>query len=211
MDNLITSTAFTTHPVYLDLQPYGGDTHLDNIITTYQPQLLRKALGDLEYRKLENDVTGTTPASQQWIDFLSGTIYSVSGKTLKWNGFTHLLKYFIFYYFLRDITTQTHFQGNTIINIADFNVMSYKKKMAEVWNIGVSYWGYDTTKVSSANIEKTNNYYRTSAGISRYIDSDYYTNGDEYAETMFNFLNNNSSDYPDVYFTELETMNFIGF
>jgi hypothetical protein len=137
LNNLITNNDFNVHPIYLSLDPFGGVEHLTNIITTYQPIILTDLLGEQLYNELIADCTNGVPVTQKWKDFLDGKMWTEDGKTYVYKGFADLMKYFMFYYFLQDSNTMTNFQGNTEINIENFNLKSYARKIPHVWNLGV--------------------------------------------------------------------------
>jgi hypothetical protein len=148
--NLIDSSDFTEHPVYLALDQFQGEEHLTNIIKKYQRKMLIEALGEIEYAKLlvDCDIDGV-PQSQKYTDLFEGKTFEYENNNYVFLGFKHVLKHFIFYYFIKDVVLKTHLLGNVLANVPELELQTYSYKVTEVWNIGVELW--DVQKNSLKN------------------------------------------------------------
>jgi len=189
---LLTKSDFEGHPIYLSLNEFSGEEQLNNIIITYQNELLRDILGDVEFNNFSSDLVAGVPQTQKWLDFYNGKSYTVNSKTVVWNGVKHLLKHFIFYYFLKDISELTTSIANIAPQFANATPKSFRDKMVTVWNIGLDYYGFDWNY--KFYDEKTVGY-----------NSDI----EQYKPTVYNYLYNHLVDYPDWIFTETAPINNI--
>jgi hypothetical protein len=104
MNNLITKIDFeSTFQVFAGTEEM--ESKLDDVIERYQPQILRKILGEIEYQSFANDITNGVPASAKWVSFLDGKTYTANGVTYYYEGIKPVLVRFMFYYWHLEMLT----------------------------------------------------------------------------------------------------------
>jgi hypothetical protein len=157
------------------------ETRLDDIITQYQRAYLIDILGDEEYNKFENDFSGGVPQSQEWIDFLDGATYTKESVS----GITLTINYLGIKPVLAKLIYKDY-QHATITKV-------FTNGKAQVNRADATQMFPDSLIVEAYNLA---------------IDEIW--NGSEYAPTVYNFLEENETDYPDWVFKKINKINRIG-
>jgi len=163
----------------------NDNARLDGIISAYQPIILKKILGEIEYINFENDFTKVAPIilqTQKWIDFLNGTTYNLispNGQNLIINylGIKQILVNFIYFYYQKDIQSIASYSGEVRLTPENSTLTFADDRMASIWKNGIEKVG------NNKNFNK-----------------------EKYKPTAYNFLYNNKNDFPDWKFTNFKQL-----
>jgi hypothetical protein len=190
LPNFLTSDDFNMYPTYLIINEINGEETLNAIITQRQMSLLKMLLGSIEYNKMSNDFVNGSFQSTKYNDFINGKSYTVNGKPVVWSGFKQLLKYFVFYDYLRNKNIVQSTIANTSPKTENSNVVSGAVLLATVYNLGVDMYGLDIFNLFITTFKYTDN-----------------NNTYKYSDTAYNYLYQNRLDFTDWKFIELKKAN----
>lgn len=164
-----------------------------NYIAVYEAEILTKLLGNSLYQLLIANYVSGTPSI--YVDLVEGKTYDVeiNEKTysVKWNGLINsekisLIAYYVYFKYLEQNYQQLTGLGVIQANSENANIVSPNAKM--VW---------------------ANNECSKLAGSYPYI-----SDGDVTANTLepslFYFIANNLTDYPDFFYTPFNKINVLG-
>jgi hypothetical protein len=187
MVNLITKTDFIA-PYNIVADTPALEARLNGIITTYQPIILRKILGELEYAEFDNDFSGGVPASSHWLNFLNGTTWDVTrnGKTVTVNfaGIKPILAKMIYYYSNEATMTAKMQSGEGQMKFQNSTQVPPDDLIIRAWNEACYQIGMDPD-LSDSELE-------------------------EYIGTVYNYLDRNSDLFPNWEFNQPKRLNFLG-
>lgn len=116
----------------------GRSVHMTNLITQYQPDILRDLLGETLYNDLYNNST-----DDKWQKFIDGeTIDIDNDQKFNWVGAKAMLSYFIYYYFKDDAESLDTETGQKQANNENSSsaIMDLNKKISRVYNIAIDYY-----------------------------------------------------------------------
>lgn len=202
-----------------DLTPLGSRTgnqpDLDEYIAKYEIEVMLNALGYKEYKSFIqsfdlSDGSVLVGAEQRWKDLINGKDYTSSGGTeLIWRGLRYTLgsqKYsliaeYVFHVFLREQSRTYAGQGMVREKAKAAENESAIPRLTDAWNdFVVKYQGDVELDEYPRIIEKP--------GL---VGLDYSINFAESDDvSLYRFLKDNESDYPDVKFKFYEGHNSFG-
>jgi hypothetical protein len=143
MNNLINYTAFEGE-LLLDLQQGEAKEFLNNLIAQKQKELLIQLLGMPLYLEFENGLAQPV-IEQRWLDLRDGASFTAEyrGKeyTLQFGGVTQMLKYFIFYYFQREVSQPQTFAGRVQTHFENSTPVSNVPNMVRIYNKAIDLYG----------------------------------------------------------------------
>jgi hypothetical protein len=174
------------------------ETRLNDIITEYQPDILKSILGIVEYTNFYNDFTGAEPTQQKWKDFKDGTTYNLvsdNGITVNvtYKGIKPALTYMIYYYYNLSIYTNPIQSGEAKLSMQNSTQRVPAQKMVDSFARGIDYIGKDWNNTSPNSIQTTSD------------------DSEEFEATVFNYLYQTwETEFPDWDFRNdyyINTMN----
>lgn len=190
MVNIITDTDFS-YPYLPVVTDDATLSRIDNIITEYQPKILIDILGNLEYENLYNDYgSNPTPTNPIWVDFINGTTWQEIVNnivvTINYKGIKPILTRLIYYYYIMSVQTLKMESGEGRGVFQNANQINPDDLIRFSYNEAISLIGYDwPNNINCNSLEK-------------------------YRGTVFNYLYNNKSSFPNWEFTQLKGINAMG-
>lgn len=137
MNNLITKSDFK-NPYMVFAGTPATESLLNDLIEFYQPEILRKILGELEYQNMVTDSnTDGTFDSDKWTYFVEGTTYTEGGVDYVYKGVKPVLCMFIYYYWQRETVSTIAERGAVKAEYSKIVPVVPAGKMAMVWNMAV--------------------------------------------------------------------------
>lgn len=186
MVNLVTSSDFV-YPYSIVNEGVALQTRLNNIIATYQPTILKEILGDLEYYNFENDFVGSSPQSTIWLNFLNGTTWDVSVNgatiTVSFAGIKPVLAKQLYYYYNLSVLTTKMQSGEGKITFQNSEQVAPNELIIQAWNDSLLDIGQDSNDSLNEN--------------------------EEYLGTVYNYLDRNSTSFPNWVFSKQRRQNIL--
>jgi len=166
----------------------------NNYITPYEKEILVRLLGyDLYNQLITNYVSGTPSV---WVDLVEGADFTVTKDTVDytvhWNGLINteeisLIAYYVYFNYVQQNYQQLTGLGVGSQNMENSQIVHPNQKL--VWS---------------------NNECVKLAGTYNCITTGENLTSDSLEPSLFNFILNNLTDYPNWYYTPLETINILG-
>lgn len=142
--NLIDETYFIGSFSIAQLSQKSVRDKLSDIVSTYQPQLLKAALGyELYAAFMEGlDVGSDETIDQRWLDLKNGKVFTTTyDKSEEWIGFTNTdknqfspLVSYIYYQWLRELNTQVAGINTVQANAENAVIANPAARMTEAYN-----------------------------------------------------------------------------
>ena len=116
---------------------------LDSVITEVEADVMRKLLGDTVFINFEADYT----TENDFINLIAGDDYVIGTKTTRFLGMKEAMKYFVWFYFMREQSYQATTQGVLESDIdasrkskKEFSVLCrYFNKGVDIYNTAITY------------------------------------------------------------------------
>ena len=152
---------------------------IDNVITRYEPEILKKVLGYRLYALIKDNSDG----SGIYYDLINGKIYTaIDENDVKWNGLKNaekisLIAYFTYVNWQTNKASSTSNVGETANEVELGNRVNPAQKMGSAWTKMrqlVGYYGQDILEPS-----------------------------------LYNFLKKHESDYPEWVFKDVGRVTFL--
>jgi len=173
----------TTDYFRLDINvPDDTYSTLSDYITRYEPEILRRLLGETLYQLVA--AYDAESSDQRIIDLVAGKDYTVGDYTVSWKGlinttdYISLIAYYVYYWYVRDKISNLATTGFISSSHENAQNSAPNIKLAEVWGKMRELYGY--------------------------------YGQDSLLPSCYNFLAEHESDYPEWDFTEIGTINFLG-
>ena len=113
----------------------GTDERLQYFIEKYEPQILRKILGQKFFNSLQTELTAGL--SGEWAVLVNGGNFDIDGVTYQFEGLKHITAGFIYYWYHRDNAYNVAQTGGTIPTRTDAVNKSMAFKQFKAWNASV--------------------------------------------------------------------------
>lgn len=125
--------------------PDSDYNNLTALITRYEKEILMKLLGYELWSLVDAYDVSTSP--QRIKDLVEGKEYTVGDYTIKWNGLKNtdkisLIAYYVFYWYLRNITTQTTTLGETGAKVENASMSSPVQRLSGAWHRLLTLYGF---------------------------------------------------------------------
>ena len=159
------------------------NTNIDNVITRYEPEILKRVLGYELYELIKSDPS--TPA--RLLNLINGVEYTESynnrTQTIKWNGLKNsenisLIAYYVYFMWQKNHATDTTQNGE----VASVSELSHRanpsQKMGHAWHLMRELIGYQ----GQAILEPS----------------------------LYNYLRKHETDFPEWVFDEVDSVNMFG-
>jgi len=169
----------------INLPTSNANTDIDNVITLYEPRILEEVLG-YELGQLVNDYVAVS-SPQPILDLVEGKEYTIDyngrTQTLKWNGLKNEIKVSLIAYYVYVMWQRNHASNTTNVGETASEVeLSNRVSPAQ--------------KMGSAWYKMRELLGYSGQGITK--------------PSMYNFLKENESDYPELIFSDVGRMNMFG-
>lgn len=169
---------------------------LQYFIDLTQEKILKDLLGEDLYGKLLSDCTNNIPATTKYINLLNGKTYTEtneSGQTVNvyYKGLKEMLRYFTFYYFMKEQPYKSTISGimeSNQENSTKISNMQLNRIIIQAYNKGIKLYG---KKHSEINTETVSSKIYSTKYVQEIIKGN-----------AFNFLYKHLTDYPTWTFTE---------
>lgn len=197
---LIDGTYFIRENSVPNLQELNGnESELIQFIDEKVPSLLQMILGYVNFKDLDSQIIDgvlDSGADQKWKDLVEGKEYVREGKTVKWSGLIYelgtfkssLLADYVYYEWLRYNVSQITGIGEAINTAKNGINVNSNQRLVDAWN----------------------RFYTKSVGYCYNTPHVYYHNGVKVIDwfgknnietiSLFTFLKDNETDYPDCAF-----------
>jgi hypothetical protein len=172
----------------------------DNYITPYESEILTRLLGnDLYQQVLTNYDTGV---DDKWKDLVEGTDYEVevNGVTydVKWNGLINsdklsLIAYYVYFNYVKQNYQQLTGLGVSANVQENATIVSPNEKLVWSWN--------ECKRLSGTNVYDNYSCLQITDQVTVY---------NELQPSLFNFINENITDYDNWIYNSLKGMNVLG-
>ena len=167
-----------------------------NYINVYEPEILTKLLGNTLYQNMITNYVSGTPSI--WVDLVEGKDYTVTinavDYTVKWNGLINtekisLIAYYVYFNYIQQNYQQATGLGIIQSNTENGTIVSPNQKL--VW---------------------ANNECAKLAGSYPYklIGEPIYTPIETLEASLFYFIANNITDYPNWVYEPFKKINILG-
>lgn len=188
-------TTYFTGPINIPANVIGDvvdNSEIEGFITRYEREILIKLFG-YEIYKLIAAYNSNTPENtpQRIRDIIEGKEFELSGREYKWNGLINdekvsIIAYYVYVMYMRDAQTHTSTTGENEPNYEFASKVHAGQKISYAWS-----------KMSELIGEVP-------------FDITIYTqiyNLNEYYSSLFFFMSNFYSTYPDWLWSEIGTVN----
>jgi len=144
MENFLTYEDFTGIIIF-DTESNPTRELLNEIISQKQKDLLINLLGYDLYLQFETALDEVSPV-QKWLDLRDGVDFSSEycnkTYTLHFDGVKEMLKYYIAFYYLQEITNRMTFAGQVKSNNENSNVINQEIKLTKLHNKAIDLYGF---------------------------------------------------------------------
>lgn len=177
----------------------GSNAELIQFIDEKVPLLLQMILGYENFSSLDSQIQNGVlieAADQKWKDLVEGKEYQKCGKTVKWNGLifelgtfkSSLLSDYVFYEWLKYNVSQVTGIGEAINTAKNGMNVNSNQRLVDAWN------RFYLRTVGNC-LNKPQKYWHNGVLV-----VDYFGNNETGLISLFTFLKDNESDYPNCSF-----------
>lgn len=106
-----------------------GNDYFNQLLDNYQPEILRKILGEIEFYDLDQNETDA-----KWSAFISGDNYTVNSVVYDYKGIKPILAKFMYYYWQRETASILGEKGNLYNDSGKIKQIVPRGRMVNAYN-----------------------------------------------------------------------------